>query len=105
MFPGGTSHGKGTYMSLYIKICNGPHDDDINWPFQQIISLEVLDLTGGGQHDLKTIVPGDDPECWQKPVDNLPRGYPKFIAHTDLNSKNCRFLVDDTICLRVRLAH
>ncbi len=110
VIPGGYGSGRGTYMSLFIGICKGPHDDDLDWPFQQKIILETLDLTGGGQHASWTVVAGKDlkwMKCWQKPVDedNDLRGAMEFISHTDLNCKKSRFLVDDTIYFRVSLGH
>ncbi len=100
--------GKGTHMSLFFKICKGPHDDDLTWPCNQGIILEALDLTGGGQHASTTYEPGViGADSWQKPLhrNNKALGQLKLISHTVLCDKNCRFLVDDTLYIRVSLLH
>ncbi len=106
MYPGGKVTGKGTHISMFFKICEGPHDDDLTWPCNQGVILEALDLTGGGQHVSSVFRPekiGHD--HLQKPEkgDNRGFGAPMFIAHTNLNHKNSSFVIDNTVYIRVRL--
>lgn len=41
MYPNGTSRGKGTHLSIYASILQGEFDDELEWPFQGNISIQI----------------------------------------------------------------
>ena len=42
VFLNGNDEGRGTYLSFYIAIMEGPNDDRLPWPFLQVVSLLLI---------------------------------------------------------------
>ena len=105
MRPEGKCEGKGSHISLYVRICSGPYDDMLRWPFNQDITVQVLDLTGDGRHHSDTISTktGYPVSERRKPTTDFNNGYgwSSFVSHTHLETPSSRFLVDDTLYIRV----
>ena len=104
--PGGFGEGKGTHMTLFVRICNGPNDDNLTWPFHHGITLEVLDLTGGGHHTTCALPAGAlGPIYWKKPcgAPNASIGHGQCLSHSDLKKQDFPCLLDDSLYIRVDL--
>ena len=104
LYPNGHGKGKGTHISVFIRICEGRNDDDLPWPFHADVTLEALDLTGSRAHQRQEIPAGVLHHChWKRPNHNpnLGIGPPKFVSHANLKMQDSRFLVNDTLYIRV----
>ena len=106
LYPNGHRKGKGTHLSLYIRVCKGPNDDSLTWPFHARLTFKVLDLTGNRAHETNLIEAGEiGPDFWKRPSDgpNSGIGQSKFLAHVDVNKKGSCFVSDNTLYIGVYL--
>lgn len=42
VYPQGISGGKGTHVSLFVSILRGEYDDQLEWPFKGLVTVEVF---------------------------------------------------------------
>ena len=106
LYPNGCGEGKGTHLSLYIRICKGPNDDELTWPFHERLAFKISDLTGNGAHKTAIIKAGElGTRTWKKPSDgpNIGIGCAKYLAHADLKKQDSCFILDDTLYISVHL--
>ena len=100
----GDDEGEGTHISLYVHLMSGKHDDELEWPFQRPITIQLLDQKEGRKHHEYVLTFDDAPsECAVKieePIDFDHPGWgtPKFMAHSRLSP---RYLVNDSLSFRV----
>ena len=106
----GLHDGKGTHVSIYLRIMRGEYDDDLQWPFQGCVSFQLLNQLEDRNHHsgivdayVKTA-----PHINKRVVDNeraqLGPGLELFLAHTELGLKvveNCQYLKNDQLRIRV----
>ena len=108
----GFGSGKGTHVSVYVRLMQGEFDDQLQWPFRGNITVQLLNQRGDGEmgHDAGTIHYNDSvPDSDAGRVVGRERaatgqGYPRFTAHTDLAynaTNNTEYLLND--CLRFRV--
>ena len=106
----GRGDGKGTHVSVYAHLMRGEFDDHLKWPFRGHVTVAMLNQLEDNNHPIETIrfskVTDKDIVGRVTGRGKAPsgRGYPTFIAHTDLDynpAKNCQYLKYD--CLRFRV--
>ena len=96
----GDGAGKGTHVSFFLAIMRGDFDDLLSWPFQQMVTLLLLD-----QDKMKNIVQAFIPEpsfpSYQQPKTkmNIASGFPQFAPQSVLS--NTSYVRNDTIYLKV----
>ena len=102
----GSGVGKGTHVSVFIKLLRGDNDDNLKWPFKGTIKVSLLNQLEDGQHH--TIQPWSPHNDGSGRVTGKERaasgwGYSKFISHQDLQTvgENCQYLKDNTLFFRV----
>ena len=109
----GYGDGKGTHLSVYAYLMQGPYDDDLMWPFQGAITIQLLNQLEDGNHHTHTInsTGTTDPTIINRVTSGERAGNgcgtPTFLPHTqlDLNSEgNCQYLKDDQLKFRVSKA-
>ena len=109
----GKGEKKGTHLSLFAFLMQGSYDDDLLWPFQGTITIQLLNQLEDGNHHTHTINFTDttDPTIINRVTSGERagdgRGTGTFLLHTqlDLNSKgNCQYLKDDHLKFRVSKA-
>ena len=109
----GNGYGKGTHLSVFAYLMQGPHDDDLMWPFQGDITIQLLNQLEDGNHHTYTIhfTGITDPTVINRVTSGERAsnawGHDTFLPHTqlDLNSKgNCQYLKDVQLKLRVSKA-
>ncbi|KAL9954677.1 hypothetical protein ACROYT_G042242 [Oculina patagonica] len=107
--PNGDADGKNTHVSLYVCICRGLYDSLLPWPFQQQITFTLIDQQENTIHRenyVMKLIP--DPEItavFGRPVTDhniQSYGWSSFISHRNLRRR--RYIVDDTMFLRVQAA-
>ena len=100
----GNSGGEGTHISVYAIVITGEHDDELEWPFQRSITIQLLDQKDGIQHHEYVLTFDDAPsDCTERNKFSLgPQscgwGVPEFIAHSQLSPY---YLIDDSLSFRI----
>ena len=108
-YPNGYGDSKGSHVSIYTHIMQGPYDDHLKWPFRGRITVQIVNQAGDHSHVENTITYDDKtPDTSAGRVTDKEsgggRGFPKFLAHTDLEynaTKKTQYLKDDIIIVRV----
>ena len=98
--PNGAGDGKGTNVSVYLKILDRPYDDKLPWPFLGTVTLYLLNQSADDNHHREKIV--FDTTCNARV--GSAWGYAKFLSHTKVSNdqaKNIRYLMADTLYFRV----
>ena len=54
-YANGVGSGKGTHLSLYVYLLKGEYDDQLQWPFNANITVQLLNWSGNNSHKEKTI--------------------------------------------------
>ena len=63
----GNSEGEGTHISVYACVMNGDHDDEIEWPFQRSVTIQLLDQKDGKHHHEYVLTFDDAPsDCTER---------------------------------------
>jgi TNF receptor-associated factor 4 len=98
------------YLSCYIYLMSGKHDDLLTWPFSGQVTIELLNQLEDNNHHSETFNFNDStPEDIKSRVIDQQRspdgwGIRKFLRLTELNfnpSLNCQYLKDNVLCFRV----
>lgn len=106
----GTSHG--THVSLFICLMQGDYDEELVWPFQGKIIVELLNQIQDSHHHMGTIQfdSQQNDECNSRVtsvVSGTGRGWPQFISHKLLGASvrseaNCQYLKGDCLYFRIQ---
>ncbi|XP_062609235.1 TNF receptor-associated factor 3-like [Saccostrea cucullata] len=99
----GDGMGKGTHLSLFFVVMRGEYDALLPWPFQQKVSLMLLDQDNFRRHVCDTFQPDTTSSSFKRPTTemNVATGCPLFISHSVLETKT--YLKDDTIFIKVKV--
>ena len=97
----GYSRGKGTHVSVYVKIMPGEYDENLNWPFVGKMEIELLNRRNESGHRKKPFpISVTDNYCRVLEGDfGMSRGDHLFISHSSLTE----YLQDDCLRFRVNL--
>ena len=96
VYPNGDGSGKGTHVSVYARLMEGGHDNELEWPFEVQIAFELLNQKEDNDHYQTDFV-------FNGQTNRV--GFTEFISHADLSyspTANTEYLQDD--CLRMRVA-
>ena len=109
----GFGNGKGTHISIYARLMKGDHDNNLQWPFEGDIVIEILNWRENNSHYCgDTIRLNRYNDSDGSITSRVTKGeyVPKlwgnicFISHSSLlynPDKNTEYLQDD--CLRLRV--
>ena len=102
----GEEEGKGTHVSVFVCLMRGEFDDDLKWPFNGKITIQLKRTNPfEPQHFQKALVfddkCGDDAVCKPTRERNRGWGYLAFISHCDLYAGDYLKEVDNklTFCI------
>ena len=108
--PNGCGASKGTHISVYAKVLDGKYDDDITWPFQGKVTLDLLNQLENTNHYTRNILSGgpgnEDKYNKHMRPGGTGLGTRTFIPHSQLGrnpAKNTQYLKDDTLYFRVSI--
>lgn len=92
--------GKGKYISLFIVVMRGEYDGLLSWPFQQKITMKLLDQERIS-HETETFRPDPNSSSFQRPRSemNIASGCPTFCSHHLLRSRG--YIRDDSIFIKI----
>ncbi|XP_032221560.1 TNF receptor-associated factor 5 isoform X2 [Nematostella vectensis] len=100
-YPNGYGDGKGTHLSLSIRIMKGEYDAILEWPFRRKITLSLINQSEQWRSETVEIYPDDatpdKKHKFERPIENenVGCGYSCFISHMELNSGD--YIKDDVI--------
>ena len=109
----GCRSGKGTHLSVYGYLMRGDFDDDLQWPFQGAITIQLLNQLDDSNHRTHTLhfTETANPMIISRVTsgERAGRGWGNatFLSHTQLGlntDKNCQFLKDNQLKFRVSKA-
>ena len=59
VYPNGNSTGSGTHLSVYAQLMRGEYDNELEWPFEGDIRVELLNWRADKNHHSYTIASTD----------------------------------------------
>ena len=109
MVPNGAGTGSGTHLSVFAQLMRGEYDNELEWPFEGDIRVELLNWRADKNHhsytfQLNRYTDPDHKSTYRVTDQDTATGYgnPRFISHTDLApTTNTEYLRDDYLKLRV----
>ena len=106
-FLNGNGPGENKYVSLYLRLLPGDYDNLLEWPFILPVTFSLIDQTDDKQkrkHVEESFVPDRTWKHFQKPGREdtmLGFGYPKFVSHEVLRSRD--YIRDDCLFIKVKV--
>lgn len=96
----GDGTGRGTHLSLFFVLMRGPHDALLRWPFNQKVTLMLLDQNNR-EHVIDAFRPDVTSSSFQRPVTdmNIASGCPLFCPVSKMEAKNS-YVRDDAIFIK-----
>ena len=81
-YPNGDGRGWGTHFSLYFVLMKGEFDELLRWPFQQKVTLTLLDHSDAKKHREEIFLPDLLSNSFKKPDSdmNVATGCPQFVS-------------------------
>ena len=105
VFANGFGPSEGRHLSLYVVLLKGEYDDELQWPLNANITVQLLNWSEDNSHERKTIDHHKAPLEYRTRVtegDRAPdgRGYHQFISHSVLESvtSDAQYITDNKIC-------
>lgn len=104
------NHCTPNYLSCFIHLKAGPHDEALCWPFKGIFEIELLNQKEDRNHYMKEIKFITSRKDSYNMLDRqtteciVGLGEPQYMAQCDLLGQyrtNCQYLQDDKVLLRV----
>ena len=110
VYPNGYGRGRGSHLSVFAALMRGEYDNELEWPFQGNIRIELLNWKEDNNHHMYTTFFSrhNDPDgihssrvCTNRET-GTGYGKSQFLSHTDLApTTNTEYLHDDYLKLRV----
>ena len=95
----GYGRGNTTHLSLFIVLMKGEHDAHLRWPFNQRVSLTLLDQTRR-KHITQRFNPKPKSSSFQQPSSdmNVASGFPRFASNSIFNNED--YVCDDVMYIK-----
>ena len=105
LYMNGDGSGKGTHLSFFLTIMKGEYDALLQWPFNQMVTLMLLDQSSRKKHIVQCFKPEPTSSSFWRPQSdmNVASGCPKFASLSVLLDSD--FVKDDTIFCNVIWPH
>ena len=106
LYPNGSSTGKNTHLSIYLRIMKGDFDSILNWPFAKRVTFTLIDQQENAddrKNITKTISGSQEQRTWNlRPFGgfNTGGGIVKFVSHDVLMKRG--YVRDDTIFVQAK---
>ncbi|XP_041908137.1 TNF receptor-associated factor 2 isoform X3 [Corvus kubaryi] len=100
LYLNGDGTGRGTHLSLFFVVMKGPNDALLRWPFNQKVTLMLLDQNNR-EHIIDAFRPDVTSSSFQRPVTemNIASGCPLFCPVSVMEAKNS-YVRDDAIFIK-----
>ena len=98
LYPNGAGSGQNTHVSVYLSVIKGEYDALLSWPFTTAVRLTLIDQQRIFQQNVNFFFTHNVTE---RPKENSRSslGTHELVTHEKLKTR--RYLVDDTLFLRV----
>jgi TNF receptor-associated factor 2/TNF receptor-associated factor 3 len=94
----GDGAGNNTHLSLFFVIMKGESDPFLAWPFEQKVTLMLMDQNHQS-HIVYTFKPSSSSPSFQRPLHmNIASGFPKFASLGVLSNES--FVQDDSMFIK-----
>ncbi|XP_060585113.1 TNF receptor-associated factor 3-like isoform X2 [Ruditapes philippinarum] len=99
----GDGMGKGSHMSLFFVVMRGEYDNLLPWPFQQKVTMTLLDQETGQCNLSDSFRPDPTSSSFRKPTTdmNIASGCPLFVSHAVLET--AKYVKEDTIMIKFQV--
>lgn len=103
LYLNGDGAGRNTHLSIFVSILKGEYDSILKWPFQQKITLILMDQSGEGKHIVDAFRPDPKSESFQRPTNdmNIASGIPKFCELSTVYCPEKGYVLDDTMFFKI----
>ena len=110
VYPNGYGDGKGTHVSIFTYMMQGPFDDYLKWPFRGEITIQIVNQVGDHDHVEKIIRYTDaTSDDYAGRVTDKERaddgwGFHQVLAHNQLHynaRRRTHYLKNNTLHIRV----
>ena len=109
VYPNGVGKGRGSHLSVYAQLMRGEYDNELEWPFEGDLRVELLNWREDKNHHSYLIhfnkynnPDGKYSSLLTDQETATGYGAPQFISLTDLvSTTNTEYLCDDYLKLRV----
>lgn len=100
LYLNGDGMGRGTHLSLFFVIMRGEYDSLLPWPFQQKVTLILIDQEGR-RHISDTFRPDPSSSSFKRPRSemNIASGCPLFVSLATLDGGG--YIKDDTMFIKI----
>ncbi|XP_045702472.1 TNF receptor-associated factor 2 isoform X2 [Phyllostomus hastatus] len=100
LYLNGDGTGRGTHLSLFFVVMRGPNDALLRWPFNQKVTLMLLDQDNR-EHVIDAFKPDVTSSSFQRPVGdmNIASGCPLFCPVSKMEAKNS-YVRDDAVFIK-----
>ena len=100
LYPAGDGMGKGTHMSIFLQLMEGPFDGILTWPFKHKVTFMILDQ-GREENVIDVFHPNPNCSSFKRPQDKptILLGSPLFFSLQNLDTYG--YLRDDTMYIQV----
>ena len=105
VYPNGYGHAAGTHLSLYVCLLRGEFDDQLQWPFNGEITVEIYNRSQS-RWSKQTVIKLNDDKCGVyvicKPQKyrNVKWGYCQYISHEEIQQ---HYLNSDKTAVSLRV--
>ena len=104
----GWGFGKGTHLSVGVSLMKGEYDEELKWPFNANITIQLLNWSDDSNHIQDTIRHHEAPVEYRTRVIEEARapggmGYEQFVYHYVLNNDNSdiNYINEDKLCFEI----
>uniref|UniRef100_A0A8C3WUI4 TNF receptor-associated factor n=1 Tax=Catagonus wagneri TaxID=51154 RepID=A0A8C3WUI4_9CETA len=96
----GDGTGRGTHLSLFFVLMKGPNDALLRWPFNQKVTLMLLDQDGR-EHVIDAFRPDVTSSSFQRPLGdmNIASGCPLFCPLSKMEARGS-YVRDDAVFVK-----
>ena len=104
----GHGNGKGTHLSVFLYLMEGPHDDELTWPLKEKFRIKLLNQISDSEHrsNILNYQNTDDRDVTHRVTDGDRAdgwGKPEFISNEDLHktTPTRQYFKDDCLFFQV----
>ncbi|XP_036892459.1 TNF receptor-associated factor 2 [Sturnira hondurensis] len=100
LYLNGDGTGRGTHLSLFFVVMKGPNDALLRWPFNQKVTLMLLDQDNR-EHVIDAFKPDVTSSSFQRPVSdmNIASGCPLFCPVSKMEARGS-YVRDDAVFIK-----
>ena len=107
VYPNGIEYGRGSHVSVFVGLLKGEHDDQLGWPLELDVAIDLLNWREDKEHHERTVTINSEYYRVTKNGIKISPSSLIFIHHSLLSynsSTNTEYLQNNSLRLRVNKA-